>query len=351
MKTISDGEGGRRCLSCSGQEIKLAQIVDLSLYRFGFLSFYFMDTLAPTKNQRWMLFLPHARIIRNIVVSILIAGCYNKILLQLWGLVCIETLYLLFIAFSRLNANRLDRYSDIGIQALILLFIILKLSSENPSMTEFTRQMKVGKAMGIFLAMIILGAMIVAVINILSMIALLVKEYVLKRKHKVGMSIQFSPVNSHSPNRKQEVAKPSQKYPPNSSMLSLNKLNESPIKSITGNVPSPEHKTRSSVGIKQNLNLSQRDNLSGRSTGRQQIFSSKQIGGVGGLTAGQEITLSIKSTVKVISSTNIKAVLGPSRNRLSTGALNPAMTSHLHQLSSPSIQTQPHPRSQAAKQG
>lgn len=154
----------------------------IALYQSPFpaLNFYFDELRVP--DHYWQLLTPVVTNLRNIGLCLMVVGVIGKPWQQVTMATLVESLALLYECKANAKANRSEYWSIIIMRVFTILYLLLKNMTNIVSMTDDTRQYKVGLAMVICLVSIMAVGICFAVYTIGVMLIELVRNIIAKIK-------------------------------------------------------------------------------------------------------------------------------------------------------------------------
>ena len=144
------------------------------------LIYFFSDLRLP--NQYWQLLLPVIRMIRGLISPLLVVFVVGNPIAQITLVAVVEASMLTFEILARMRHNWVEQAAEVSIQAFTLLYLILKAASLSPTLSETSRQKKIGLAMMICLIYLLVFSGLFAIITIGYMIVGGVKTLIAKYK-------------------------------------------------------------------------------------------------------------------------------------------------------------------------
>jgi len=135
------------------KEQDLAEIVDLERVPAHYLAFHFEDLLAP--QRRGYLFLSNIRSVRAFVTSLCLVCWPNYPTDQLTAILFFETMYLLYSLKANIKAVRSEFWVEFTLDALRILYLLLKLSAEFAIMSMSAKQNVIGGTMAVVLVLMV----------------------------------------------------------------------------------------------------------------------------------------------------------------------------------------------------
>jgi hypothetical protein len=171
---LRERRGNRNYKGQIGEHIALHQSP------FPLLNFNFDELKVP--DHYWQLLNPVVINLRNFGLCTVVTFIIGKPWQQVTLAMLVESLTLLFECLANAKANRSEFWSLVLMRAFTLLYLAFKNMSTKISMSDDTRQYKIGVAMAIFLVLIMAIGICFALYTIGLMIVNLVKSIIKKIK-------------------------------------------------------------------------------------------------------------------------------------------------------------------------
>ena len=143
---------------------KINDHVDLTKTPFRLLTYHFEDMLVPSRS--WQLLLPLANYCRTTALCMVVAFVIDLPPLQITLALLVEAALMLLEFKADLACNRAEYRADITLRGFTILYLIMKGASTALTLSETARQKRLGVAMALVLAFLILAGIIFALYTI-----------------------------------------------------------------------------------------------------------------------------------------------------------------------------------------